>query len=97
MKRTFAQKKAFYKERQELYGRMRAVEQNRRGYINGEEYQSCSCENANVVFIWFDRKPMIAEYNCKTQKFTIGDQILYLSSPRRKSQRVIGFAYKPWQ
>lgn len=96
MKQTFAQRKAFYKERQLLYEQMKQVEQNRVGRINGEEYQSCSFEKANVVFIWFNRKPMIAEYNCKTQKFTVGDQILYLSSPHRKSQRVIGFAYKPW-
>lgn len=92
--KSFKEKKEFYRERQKLYEQMKAVEQNWRGYINGEEYESCLHESANVVFIWFNRKPMIAAYNCKTRKCLIGDQILYLSSAHRKTQRVIGFAYK---
>lgn len=86
----FLSKKGYFKERQELYDKMKSVlVEDTIVDIEGDRFQNSKPEEATHIFIWFDRKPFIANYADRYGKYMIGDQTMKIRN--RKSSRVIAY------
>lgn len=59
--------------------------------VNGINWVRTDPDHATHVFIWFDRKPMIAIYYSDHKSYLIGNQRMHISNPSKKTNRVIAF------
>lgn len=88
----FKAKKAYFKARQLLYILMRTLkEYGDQVTIGGKTYVKVLPEEADHIFIWFDRKPMILVYNPEHKGYMIGKTQYHISNPSKKTNRVIEF------
>lgn len=91
----FLSKKQYFKDRQVLYEKMKSVtEPGGIVEINGKYWEEYPEEIATHVFIWFDRKPMIYDYNPGHKSYFVGRQQFHVSNPRKKTNRVIAFVHE---
>ena len=59
--------------------------------IDDKTYVKVLPEEADHIFIWFARKPMVLVYNSEHKGYMIGKTQHHISSPNKKTNRVIEF------
>ena len=90
---NFKEKKSYFKERQELYELMQSINEFKTVKIDDETFSLSNSEDADHLFIWFDRKPFVANYHKKIKQYMIGNQTFQLRSIKELS-KVIAFVNK---